>query len=228
MATLGMVHTVHRVIPSLASLGQELLPGVRQLQFLDESVLQDAIAQNGLSPDIYRRVGQLVLLAAERSDVVLVTCSSIGPCVDAAAQMTGVPVLRIDEPMAKEAVRLGRSVGVVATLGSTLAPTAELVERAARLAEKEVEVRRVLCEGAFEAASQGRQQEHDSLVLAALQGLADEVDVIVLAQASMARVAELLPQPTRLPVLSSPRGGLLWAGEVLRRRVKEEQSCPHS
>ena len=222
MATLGMVHTVHRVIPSLASLGQELLPGARQLHFLDESVLQDAIAQNGLSPDIYRRVCGVVLLAAERSDVVLVTCSSIGPCAATSAQMTEVPVLRIDEPMARDAVALGERVSVVATLGSTLGPTAELVERSARRADRVVEVRRVLCEGAFEAASEGRQQEHDAIVLAALEGLATGgVDVIVLAQASMARVAEFLPQPAAVPILSSPSSGLRWAGEVLRQQVKE-------
>lgn len=216
MPTLGMVHTVHRVIPSLVALARELLPGVAQLHYLDESVLQDAIARNGLSPDIHRRVCQLVTLAAERSDVVLVTCSSIGPCAELAAQMTSVPVLRIDEPMAREAAARGGRIGVIATLGSTLEPTADIVERCARQAGQQVSVRRVLCPGAFEAASEGRQEEHDRIVLAGLQGLLDEgMATIVLAQASMARVADLLPQPPPVPILSSPRSGIVWAGEIL-------------
>ncbi len=218
MSTLGMVHTVHRVIPSLAALARELLPDVAQLHYLDESVLQDAIAQDGLSPDIYRRVGQLVMLAAERSDVVLVTCSSIGPCAEIAAQMTRVPVLRIDEPMARQATVCGDRVGVIATLGSTLEPTAHIVERCAQEAGRQVSVQRVLCPGAFEAAAEGRQEEHDRIVLAGLQQLLDQgVSAIVLAQASMARVADLLPQPTATPILSSPRSGIARAGEVLHR-----------
>lgn len=213
-----MVHTVHRVIPSLAALAGELLPDVAQLHYLDESVLQDAIARNGLSPDIQRRVCQLVALAAERSDVVLVTCSSIGPCAELAAQMTSVPVLRIDEPMAREAAARGGRIGVIATLGSTLEPTADIVERCAREAGRQVGVQRVLCWGAFEAAAAGRQEEHDGIVLAGLQELLDEgVSTIVLAQASMARVADLLSQPTPVPILSSPRSGIARAGEVVHR-----------
>lgn len=224
MPTLGMVHTVHRVIPSLADLARELLPGVSQLHYLDESVLQDAIAQNGLSPDIYRRVGQLVIRAAERCDVVLVTCSSIGPCAEAAAPMVSAPVLRIDEPMAREAASIGGRVGVIATLGSTLGPTADIVERCAQEAGTQVNVRRVLCRGAFEAAAEGRQEQHDRIVLAGLQQLLDQgVAAIVLAQASMARVADLLPQPAAVPILASPRSGIARAGEVLHHvRVSTE------
>jgi len=214
--TLGMVHTVHRVIPSLAGLAGELLPDVAQLHYLDESVLQDAIARDGLSPDIYRRVGQLVLLAAERCDAVLVTCSSIGPCAEAAAPMVKAPVLRIDEPMARGAAAIGGRVGVIATLGSTLGPTADIVERCAHKAGTEVNVQRVLCRGAFEAASAGRHEEHDQIVLAGLQELLSAgASAIVLAQASMARVADLLPQPNATPILSSPRSGIARAGEVL-------------
>jgi hypothetical protein len=49
-----------------------------------------------------------------------------------------------------------------------------------------------------------------------LRRLAAEVDVVVLAQASMARVAETLPAAERpVPVLSSPRLGMERAAELL-------------
>ncbi|MEN6643149.1 MAG: aspartate/glutamate racemase family protein [Armatimonadia bacterium] len=218
MPTLGLLHTVRRVVMPLSDLATELLPGVRQLHYLDESVLQDAIAAGGLTPDIHRRVTQLVLLAAERCDVVLVTCSSIGPCAELAARLTHTPVLRIDRPMAEEAVSLGTNIAVIATLGTTLGPTADIIERAATDAGRIVTVRRHLCEGAFAAGSSGNQAEHDRLVLEGLQTLLtgpDAAEVIVLAQASMASIAAQLGEVTT-PILSSPRSGLIRAGEVLR------------
>ena len=51
----------------------------------------------------------------------------------------------------------------------------------------------------------GDPARHDAMVAAALQELATEVDVIVLAQASMARVADGLDENARrIPILASP------------------------
>lgn len=220
MPTLGLVHTVHRVIPGLRDLTAELLPDVRQLHYLDESVLQDAIALNGLSADIIRRVRVLVQLAAERCEVVLVTCSSIGPAADIAAESAYVPVVRIDRPMAEQAVRAAPRIGVIATLGSTLKPTAELVRQSALEAEREVVIATKLVAGAFAAASTGDQATHDRLVGEGLQELLsgpEAVDVVLLAQASMAAVAAQLPAELQARILSSPRSGIQRAGEVLRQ-----------
>lgn len=52
----------------------------------------------------------------------------------------------------------------------------------------------------------GRAEEHDRLVLTALNNLLQQSDVVVLAQASMAR---LLPQvSSEVPILTSPVSGL--------------------
>src|SRR6185312_4124762 len=150
------------------------------------------------------------------ADAVLVTCSSIGPAVDASRPFVPVPVLRVDEPMADEAVRLGRRVGVLATLPTTIEPTAELVERRAIAAGEEVEVLARVADGAFDALSGGDRERHDTLVGDALRELAGEADVIVLAQATMARVADALPEgDLRVPVLSSPRLGVQRLAETL-------------
>lgn len=219
MATLGFVHTVHRIIPDLATLGRELFPDLQQLHYLDESVLGDAIRQEGLTPGIVRRVCTLIQLAAECSDLVLVTCSSIGPCVDLARQLVTVPVLRLDRPMAEAAVRQGRTIGVLATLASTLRPTVELVQQCALEADRQVTIRPRLVEGAFAAATRGDQETHDHLVAEALQALVlgpEAVEVVVLAQASMARVAQQMPVASPVPILSSPRSGVQRAGERLQ------------
>lgn len=133
------------------------------------------------------------------------TCSSIGPAVEAAAKLIGVPVLRVDQPMADKAVQTGRRVGVIATLRTTLEPTADLISRRAQKAGKQIELISKLCEGAFDALMSGDAATHDAKVTSALKQLSKQVDVIVLAQASMARVVETLsPENKRVPILASP------------------------
>jgi Asp/Glu/hydantoin racemase len=111
--------------------------------------------------------------------------------------------------MADEAVRRGPRVGVLATLRTTLEPTAELVEDRGVAAGSPVTAVPRLCEGAFEALMAGDRDAHDELVRNGLRRLVEDVDVVVLAQASMARIAEELPAEERVvPVLSSPRLGM--------------------
>jgi phosphoribosyl-ATP pyrophosphohydrolase len=62
-----------------------------------------------------------------------------------------------------------------------------------------------LCEGAFETLIAGGAAKHDALVREALLELSNHVDVILLAQASMAHVVETLsPHERRVPILASP------------------------
>jgi hypothetical protein len=71
---------------------------------------------------------------------------------------------------------------------------------------KEVEVNSQVVGGAFEAVMSGNGAKHDALVGEALRGLSAKVDVIVLAQASMARVVDGLNADEKpVPILSSPR-----------------------
>jgi Asp/Glu/hydantoin racemase len=107
--------------------------------------------------------------------------------------------------MADKAVQTGKRIGVIATLPTTLAPTSDLVKRRAALAGKTIELEARLCEGAFEALMSGNGALHDSMVAKALKELSEQVDVIVLAQASMARVVDGLPEADkRVPILASP------------------------
>jgi Asp/Glu/hydantoin racemase len=108
--------------------------------------------------------------------------------------------------MADEAVRTGKKIGVVATLPTTLAPTSDLVRRRAIAAGKEIELTSILCEGAFDALMKGDTATHDAMVAKALQELAAKVDIILLAQASMARVVDTLPgAEKKVPILASPQ-----------------------
>ena len=204
--TLGLVHTSATLVPVFQKLCSEYLPHINVFNIVDDSLIKDVISRNELTKLTSRRVVDHVASAeVAGADFILVTCSSIGAAIEAAAGLTGVPVLRVDQPMADLAVKTGKKIGVIATLPTTLGPTSDLVKRRAAVAGKEIELTSKLCEGAFEALMGGNPEKHNDMVAKALLELSTEVDVIVLAQASMSRVVEALPDAEkRIPILASP------------------------
>jgi Asp/Glu/hydantoin racemase len=216
--TLGLVHTSATLVPLFAQLCKEKLPGVNVFNIADDSLVKGIIAAGSLTPIIARRVASY-LESAELAgaDYIMVTCSSIGPAVEAGAKLIGVPVLRVDQPMVDQAVATGKKIGVIATLQTTLEPTADLIQRRADKAEKKIELTSKLCEGAFEALMSDDAAAHDAKVAAALKELSQSVDVIVLAQASMARVVDTLaPADKRVPILASPAIAVNYLATILK------------
>lgn len=214
---LALIHTVAGLVPRFRELAAELMPEVETFDIVDETLLRDATREGRVSLDTARRLFAH-LAAAERhgADAILVTCSSVGGVVDAARPFAGIPLLRVDQAMAEQAVERGARIGVLATLWSTLRPTAALIERTARERERSVEVRDQLCDGAFEALREGDTARHDELVREGLRELIGWADVIVLAQASMARVVDSLSEDERrTPILSSPRLGIERIRDIL-------------
>ena len=133
-----------------------------------------------------------------------------------AADLYDQPVLRVDRAMAEKAVATGARIGVVATLSTTLTPTADLVRLVAQEQGKAVEIVEHLCDGAFAAVMAGDGATHDRIVGEALTEAMRGMDVIILAQASMARVVAALPEgAVTAPVLSSPELGMIRARDVL-------------
>ncbi|WP_447728101.1 aspartate/glutamate racemase family protein [Sphingomonas koreensis] len=218
MPTLGLVHNSPMLAPVFNEIAARVMPDVRILHFVDESTIKNTIAAGHLQKSTMRQVIRLVGSTFDAGcDVAMVTCSSIGRAVEMAAELYDQPVLRVDRAMAEQAVAGARRIGVVATLSTTLDPTADLVRRVAAEQGKEIELVAHLCEGAFDAVMAGYGATHDRIVGEALTAALADVDAIVLAQASMARVVATLPEgAVKAPVLSSPELGMLRAAEVLK------------
>lgn len=203
---LGLIHTSATLVPVFAQLCKEKLPGVETFNIADDSLVKGIMVAGSLTAQISRRVaGYLESAELAGADYILVTCSSIGPAVEAGAKLIGVPVLRVDQPLADKAVAAGKRIGVIATLRTTLEPTADLIQRRAAMAGKKIKLTSRLAEGAFDALMNGNAAAHDAIVAAAVGKLSKQVDVIVLAQASMARVVDTMPAAKRrIPILASP------------------------
>lgn len=215
--SLALIHTVSGLIGPFDALARRHLPGWTPFAMLDESLLRNTIRDGRLSLATMRRLTAMVWSAVDAgAEAVVVTCSSLGPAVEAARPLCPVPLFRIDQGMAAEAVRRGPRIGVLATLSTTLDPTADLIRRTAEASGQTCALTSRLADDAFALLSGGDTQGHDRLVAEALTGLAPEVDVIVLAQASMARALEAVKDRLGpLPVLTSPEPGMAHIAAIL-------------
>lgn len=215
---VAYLHTVPSLVNLFNRLSQKMFPPtVEVFHIVDEMLLKVVLSQGGLSPFIHRRVSEhAAAVETAGADVFQVTCSSLSPCVETAQPLVSIPVLNIDQPMIERAIGLGQNIGIIATAPTTLKPTMDQVLSRAVLKNIHVTVDPVLCDTAYQALFAGEQETHDLLVRDAILELAQRVDVILLAQASMARVLDLVdPFDLDVPVLTSPGLALERIMEIL-------------
>lgn len=193
------------LVGPLTEIFKQYLPEVKLNHIADDSLIQEVIANNAVTPAVRRRLLSYYNAAADGgADVVFNTCSSVGDIADYGNGFARIPVFRIDQPMAAEAVAKAERIGVISTLPTTLDPTCRLLQNEAKKAGREVKLVEGLADGAFAAGQSGDGETHDRLIAEAAVKIADQVDLFVLAQGSMARMEQRLSEMTGKPVLSSP------------------------
>ena len=216
MTRIAFLHTGAVVIPPVTAAAREALPDAELVNYLDDRIVAD-LGDPARTASVPERVAGLVRAAqAGGADVVMLTCSSISELAAPTAAAVGIPVLRIDEAMADAAVAAGDRIAVLATLPTTCAPTVALIRERAASAGREPRITAEVIDGAFAAVSSGDRATHDGLVAAAVERVAADADVVVLAQASMASAADAAH--VAVPVLSSISLGI----DRLRDRVRAE------
>ena len=188
------------------------------LSLQDPSILAQVREAGYVTPaPAARLIGMYMDAIGQGADAVLNVCSSVGEVADSvqtAAAYIGVPIVRIDEDMCREAVRLGSRIGVLATLPTTLEPTKGTINRVARAMGRHVTLVDGLIDGAFGLD----QAQFRRLLLEAAGTIIDQVDVIVLAQGSMAYVEKDITAAYGKPTLSSPRFGAVALKKALAEK----------
>lgn len=205
MKRLALIHTVLFLADLFKRKIGERYPGLETFHMVDESLIQDLLKRGRMYPDIVRRFATLAGLAeGAGAGAILFTCTSTSPAVDVIRPMLDIPVMKIDDPMAEKAVKLGNRIGVVCTAASTVKASKELVEAHAARQGKRVDVVVRLEAQAFDAVMGGDRVRHDRLVRDAALALSTQCDLVILAQASMAHLEPLLNESSPVPVLASP------------------------
>lgn len=173
---------------------------------VDDGLVKEIIANGDMiTPGVVQRVCSYVVSAEmSGSDFVLITCSSISSIAKVAERLVRIPVLRVDEPMAEWAIQEGNRIKVLATISATLAPTLQLLQEKSLMKRKEVTLDSSLCEMARTFLDEGRPEEHDRILREEIERALKNFDLVILAQASMARVLGTLDDEKRKRVLTSP------------------------
>lgn len=207
---VGLIYT--STTPELIELVEkeirsQLGEDVEMLSLQDPSVLAE-VREAGYvtAAPAARLIGMYMDAVQQGAQAIINLCSSVGEvadCIQDAARYLGVPIVRVDEEMCREAVRKGRKIAVMATLPTTLEPTRNTVLRVAREMGRRVELVDVLVDGAF-----GLDQEQFRALMAEhARRVAKDVDVILFAQGSMAYCESYIADMYQKTVLSSPRFG---------------------
>lgn len=197
---------------------EEHLPGIRIDFITDSSLLPDIrLAGEPTQPVIQRMTYYAMAAEAMGADLILNSCSTVGEVADIYAQVVSVPVVKIDDPMAKQAAELGNNIALIATLPTTLGPSRRAIERYGRKMGREIKFTEFLDQPAWEALSAGDSKRHNEILIESIRKLDEQgYDAIVMAQVSM---RALLPdlEGVRTPVLCSFYTGL----DAVIEKVKE-------
>ena len=202
---VALIHTSPAALGPVAQFYGEAAPELELTNLLDDGQLRLLAA--GERVTALRRLGEMIAAARDThgAELALITCSSV--TTEMAAELRarlGIPILKIDYPMARLAVRTGRRIGVAATFPPTLVPTGSLLLAAAAEAGAEIELVKEVVPEAYQALLAGDHGRHDELLLGAIERLEGQgADAIVLAQVSMARILPRLEGRARVPVFSS-------------------------
>jgi len=141
------------------------------------------------------------------ANAILSICSSVGDVAHSAqdvAKYLGVPIVMVNEEMCREAVRKGNKIALMATLPTSIEPTRNIISRVSREMGKHVEVVNILVDGAYGLD----QEQFQARMTREAEKIADQVDVIIFAQGSMAYCEKLIAERTQKPVLSNPYYGV--------------------
>jgi len=213
---LALIHTVNwydKVINTpFADPWLKENPDFEVFNIMDDSLLAESLDNGMATPAVYKRM-QFYFMAAESlgADVAMCTCTTVALGSRTARNYVSIPVFNIDEPMAKEAVRLGTRLGIVGTVPTSPAATQRLLEYEASQIGKSVEIVVECDEKAFEYRQQGDIPKHNERVHAVMDRLAEKVDVLVLGQISLAQIKH----ETKVPVLQVGHTGFAEAKRLL-------------
>lgn len=183
---------------------QEKVPGVKVEFITDSTILADVRKNGGPTEAVFARM-KLYAKAAEISgaDLIVNSCSTVGEVADVYAKEVGIPVMKVEEPMCREAAALGTRFAIIGTVETSMGPVARIIERLGKEEGKAMDCRLSVQKAAWDALVAGKPEEHNRILLENIRKLDEEgYDAIVMSQVSM---RALLPElkDLKTPILCS-------------------------
>ena len=223
MKSIAIIQTSAVSSAELKSLCEEIIPDVKVYQIIDDSLISEVNSNGGPTEQVkYRMFNYYQHAQSLGVDLILNQCSSVGEVADMIRPFISVPIVKIDEAMARKAVSMGKKIAMIATVPTTVGPSSRLILHEAEKISKEIELDiHVVKDAMMILIEKGDKETHNKMVIGEVEKAAEDNDVIVLAQGSM---TVLLPELGHIkkPVLTSPRLAIEYVKEVLEHCGKEQ------
>ncbi|HHT81191.1 MAG TPA: Asp/Glu racemase [Spirochaetales bacterium] len=206
MKRIVLIHTVKSVYDSFEKDLRAVTGDIKVYNIVDEFLVADPIERGFFTiENRMRLMHDLQSAQLTGSDLIVVTCSTLTPHVVAARPFFSTPIIAVDDAMCTLAVKEGSNIMVLATAESTVGPTLQKLEEEAALQGKKIQLSSLCCPEALVHLKAGQKAKHDKLVLDMARQVKNNNDTIVLAQASMAHLQDLVQAQTKIRTLSSPQ-----------------------
>ena len=208
MKKVMFFHTTPATLHPMQEAFKRKFPHAKLLTLFDDSILPEVL-ENANAPTefIVRKLMTYGALAQESgADVFENMCTTLGIAMRHAQKALTIPMLTIDGPMLRQAVRAGKRIGMLITFPPTAGPSRDAAMAFAEEAGKEVLVDVIVVEGARVALNNGDKTRHDRLIAEKAKEVAGCYDVLVFAQVTMLEAAEC--GDLGVPVMTSVESGL--------------------
>lgn len=219
---IALLHALPESIAPIHAAFADLWPRAITFDLLDSSLATDLIRAGEMTPAIVDRVVALARYAESCSGrggataAILVTCSALGPAIEAVKKAVRIPVVRPNEATFEDAVTLGGRVALLVSFPPSLSASRAELTALARQRGVTMEVDARVVEGALDALKRGDEHTHDYLVTEAASRM-PVTNSLVLGQFSLARAAASIEQMTGRTVLTTPASAVLKLRELCSR-----------
>lgn len=217
MKTIALIHTVKPVLNQFS----KLLKSSINEDFTIYDIYDDFLAIDPTNLGYFSKTNKRRLYndiencSLSGADMIIVTCSTLTPIVEQIRPFFDVPIIAIDDAMCEEAISSGSRIRVLASAKSTIKPTVDKLKEEALKQGKEVEIVSSDYPVAYEAMKKGDLELHDKLLIDVIKDIKG-FDVIVLAQASMAHLAQQGTQISNIQTLGSIDSCIKYVSHILK------------
>ena len=201
---VGLIHAVAVAIEPVTDAFKQLWPEAELANLLDDRLSVDRAKDDGLSAEMFDRIGSLADYA-ENAGVggILFTCSAFGEAIEQVAQRKNMPVLKPNEAMFEAALEHGDRIGMLTTFERSVASMEDEFRQLSGQRRPSATIETVCVPKAMAALQAGDETEHNTLLADAAAQLT-HCDAIMLAQFSTSVARDAVADRIGGEVLTSP------------------------